>query len=378
VATLDVVDLDAQPTKTETEDPLERTSSIRLTPVFAFALVGSIVAGYIIQRSFILAHRTLGWAVACAVVALLLEPLVQRLSTRLPRVVAIILAVLSIVGIAGVVVFRIVREITASVRSFRDAAPLAASRFEGRSRIARDLHLGDTIKAFSDQLANDLNQETVSRVKTAPTYLITAVLMLFLLVNGRRYIESGVAQIRDSSRREKVRGIVEAGLVRGRNRLLLVVLQIFSITIISLVLFNLLHLRASFILALILALASVMPFVGVPIGGVPAVVIAYGFQGTGAALTVTGFLVAVQAIDLLWWRRWCDEHTVDVGLFVPLVVTLIGYQLYRIGGAIYGFALAVLALALLAASDADHDADPTTWSGHVESTSQPSAREHAD
>jgi predicted PurR-regulated permease PerM len=359
VATLDGVDVEAQPA----EPQMEHSSAIRLTPVFAFALVGSTVAGYVLQRTFVLAHRTLGWAVACAVVALLLEPLVRRLSQRLPRVVAIILAVLSIVGIAGVVIFRIVRELTSSVRSFREAAPLAASRFEGRSRIARDLHLADTIKALSDQLANDLTQDTVSRVRTAPTYLITGVLMLFLLVNGRRYVESGIEQIRDVSRRDKIRGIVELGLERGRNRLLLVVLQIFAVTITSLLLFNLIHLRASFILAVILALTSVMPFVGLPIGGVPAVVIAYGFHGTGSALVVTGFLVVLLAVDLVWWRRWCDRQTLEVGLFVPLVVALIGYQLYRIGGAVYGFALAVLALGLLAASNADHDADPTTWSG---------------
>ena len=338
-----------------------RSATIRLTPAFAFALIGAVVAGYVLQRTFVLAHRTLGWAVACAVVALLLEPLVQKLSRVLPRVIAIIGSVVSIVAVAVFVVFQIVRELTASVKTLREVAPLAASRFESRSRIASDLHLADAIKSFTDQLMKDLNQETVSRVRTAPTYVITGVLMLFLLVSGRHYIESGVGQIRDEQRRERFRAGIEIGLTRGRNRLGLFIFQVFVVTIVGLSLFNFLELGASFILALLLGLASLMPYVGLPIGGVPAVVIAYGFHGLGSAIAVGAFVLGLACIDLVWWRPLCDRRTLDVGLFVPLIATLIGYQLYRIGGAVYGYALSVLALALLAATDLDRDENSATW-----------------
>ena len=55
----------------------------------------------------------------------------------------------------------------------------------------------------------------------------------------------------------------------------------------------------------------------------------------------------------------------EVGLFLPLVATLVGYRLYNIGGAVYGYALVVLALALLAAADLDGDADQSTWAGDI-------------
>jgi tetrahydromethanopterin S-methyltransferase subunit D len=40
-----------------------------------------------------------------------------------------------------------------------------------------------------------------------------------------------------------------------------------------------------------------------------------------------------------------DPRTVRLGPTVPIVVGLLGFELYGIGGAIYGIALAVLVLA---------------------------------
>jgi hypothetical protein len=75
------------------------------------------------------------------------------------------------------------------------------------------------------------------------------------------------------------------------------------------------------------------------------------------------FVIVVEVVDILWWRPRCDRRTVEVGLFLPLMATLVGYELYRIGGAVYGYALVVIGLALVAAADVDGDADPATWGG---------------
>ena len=48
---------------------------------------------------------------------------------------------------------------------------------------------------------------------------------------------------------------------------------------------------------------------------------------------------------------------------MPLVATLVGYRLYRVGGAVYGYALVVLALAMIAAADIDRDDNDATWAG---------------
>lgn len=327
----------------------------------AFALVGAVVAAYVIERSFVAAHRTLGWAVACSVVALLLDPVVQWLTRWMPRVLAIVVSMFGVVAVTGLVVVRIVSELRSSANALQREAPEAAMRLEQRSSVARDLHVVDTVRSFAEQLARDLNQETIAHVKTAPTYLVTGILMLFLLSQGRRYVGGALRLIGNDAHRRAVSRIVAVGLGRGRDRLLSVLFQVIVVTLSSLVVFELLDLKASFILALLMGVASVMPVIGVLIAGIPAAVIAYGFHGLAASLTVGAFVLVVEAVDVLWWRARCDRRTVEVGLLMPLVAAIIGYRLYRIGGAVYGYALVVLALAMIAASDLDDDANPSTW-----------------
>lgn len=342
---------------------VRRDGALRVTPVLAFGLVGAVVLALALQRAFALSHRIIGWAIACSVVAVLLDPVVHWLSRQLPRALAIIVSVIGFVATAVVVVARIVTELTSSAGALSVAAPEAAVRFERRSALARDLNLADTIRSFTAQLSSDLDQETLARVRTLPTYIVTGVLMLFLLVQGRRYIRGGLAQIPDPVRRERAAQIIGTGLRRGRNRLLMTVAQVTVVTLAALALFTVLDLRAAFVLAFVLGVSSVLPVVGVFFAGVPAVVMAYGFEGTGAAVAVVALLVTVEVVDAFWWRPRCDRRTVEVGLFLPLVAALIGYRVYRIGGAVYGYALVVLVLAMIAAADFDGDDDVATWGG---------------
>ena len=338
---------------------------LRVTPALAFAAVGAVLAAYVLQRVFVLAHRTIGWVVACGVVALVLDPVVQRLSRRLPRVLAVLLSIVALAVVAVAIVARLVSELTTSASALAQVAPVAATRLEERSSVARDLRVAETIRSFTRELNHDINREALSRVKTAPTYLVTGILMLFLLAHGRRYLNGALGQITDVSKRQRVRSVVRVGLGRGRTRLLLGVLQVTVVTLLGLIVFELIHLRASFILAFLVGLASLMPFVGVSVAGIPAGIMAYGLHGASAVAAVALFVLAVQVVDLLWWRRRCNSATVEVGLFLPLVATLVGYRVYNIGGAVYGYALVVIALALLAAADLDGDADQSTWAGDI-------------
>ncbi len=336
---------------------------LRVSPAFAFATVGAVVAAFALQRGFVLAHRTFGWLVACGVVALLLDPLVHWISKLLPRALALLISVAATVAIVVVVLARLLRELSVSVRALNQSAPLAASRLEKRSSIAQDLHVADTIRSFTDQLARDVNHETIAQVKTAPTYVVTGVLMVFLLIHGRRYISGALTQIEDPIRRQITKRVVHAGLKRGRNRLLCGLVQVVIVTVLAFVLFEVVELRASLILAFLLGVASLMPVIGIPVAGIPPVIIAYGIHGLSSSLVVAAFVAILQLVDLLWWQAFCSRRTVEVGLFVPLVATLVGYRLYLVGGAMYSYALSVLLLALIAAADLDGDKNPATWSG---------------
>src|SRR5688572_24459149 len=72
-----------------------------LTPGAAVLVVGAVVTAFVLADAFVLAHRTIGWVVACSVVALLIDPIVTLVSRVLPRwlsVVVVLLAVLAVLA----------------------------------------------------------------------------------------------------------------------------------------------------------------------------------------------------------------------------------------------------------------------------------------
>ena len=69
-------------------------------------------------------------------------------------------------------------------------------------------------------------------------------------------------------------------------------------------------------------------------------------------------LLILQTIEAAVVRPYVDARTVRVGPTIPIVVALLGFELYGIGGAIYGIALAVIALAALDAVGRIRGDDP--------------------
>jgi predicted PurR-regulated permease PerM len=68
-------------------------------------------------------------------------------------------------------------------------------------------------------------------------------------------------------------------------------------------------------------------------------------------------LLALQAAEVLWVRPRIDSRSVRLGPTVAIVVALIAFELYGIGGALYAVALAVLALGGLDVYGAERDAE---------------------
>jgi hypothetical protein len=57
-------------------------------------------------------------------------------------------------------------------------------------------------------------------------------------------------------------------------------------------------------------------------------------------------VLAVQAGDSLWLRRRIAARSLDTGLLVPWIVAMVGYQVYGVGGALYGLVFAIGGLAV--------------------------------
>jgi predicted PurR-regulated permease PerM len=100
------------------------------------------------------------------------------------------------------------------------------------------------------------------------------------------------------------------------------------------------------------------------VGGVPALLIAFGLEGWGPGLAVLTTLLALQVFEAGVVRPRVDPRTVRLGPTIPIIVGLLGFEMYGVGGAIYAIALAVIALAALDAvgrlrgDDVDEDVEP--------------------
>lgn len=339
-------------------DVVPRGSWFRLSPSGALALVGAVVAAVLLQRAFVAAHRTIGWAVACSVVALLLDPVIHYLDLHLPRWIAIVASMLTVAALAGLVVYVVVRQLGDSVTALREIAPESARRLEARFSLARDLQLEQRITGFVDSINTRLRREALQRVGTVPTYLVNGILTLFLLAYGRRYVNGGLAQIKDEPTRRKMARVVRRGFTRGRNYLLIAIAQAIVVTLIADGLFRALDLPADFVLALLLGVVGSIPYIGYALGGLPALLVAFGYHDTRTAVFVAVLLIVVQAVEGLVVRPRLDRRTVPVGAFFPLVIGILGYTVYGGGGAVYGFALVVIALALYDAYT--YDREPVT------------------
>ena len=83
-------------------------------------------------------------------------------------------------------------------------------------------------------------------------------------------------------------------------------------------------------------------------------------------------LLVLQTIEAAVVRPFVDARTVRVGPTIPIVVGLLGFELYGVGGAVYGIALAVIALAALDAVGRirGDDPDATTGAGRLRLTRQ--------
>ena len=118
-----------------------------------------------------------------------------------------------------------------------------------------------------------------------------------------------------------------------------------------------LDLPGPFVLALLLGMLSVVPYVGIPLAGAGVMLFAWATTDVATIAAVGLFILGASVVQIAMVRRRVDAETLYVGPAVPVIVGLLGWQLYGFGGALYGIILAVGGLAVIGAVDA-YDAGP--------------------
>jgi predicted PurR-regulated permease PerM len=336
---------------------------VRLSWEGALTIVLTLVALIVLRRMFVAAHRPLSWAVAATVAAVLLDPVVDQLARHIRRVPAVILTFLAIGAIGVGTTSLVFDEVQQALDRLETAAPEAAAEVEDRSdrvgEIARDARLGERVDSFVVVLRERVTGgEDVLRstAGTAPTYLVCAILTVFLMTYGLRIARGAAAQDPDQLRALRSSLIVGAATARARRAVLYTAGVAAVLGLAGYGMARLLELPAPSAVGFAIAVAALFPHVGLVAGSVPLLLLTLGFRSGTMAVVLLGAVLVLQAVDSTVVRPWIARRSVHVGLLVPWVVALLGYSIYGIGGAAYGMVLAIFAVAVLDRLEAANEA----------------------
>jgi predicted PurR-regulated permease PerM len=335
---------------------------VRFTAASAVLLVTALLGALVLSNVFVAAHRVIGWGVASALVAVLLKPPIAWVSRFVPKVVALLLTGLALAGVAGVLVYAVFDDLQSQTQVLQREGPAAAARLEERTdrigEAARDLRLTERAEDAFEALEVRFGVSTeviASAAGTVPSYFVCFILTIFFVLYGTPIVEGAIDQIRDGRRRARVEEVVVEAIRKARTYIWASLLQGTVVGGLTFALADHLDLPAATVLALVAAVAATVPYIGIVVGVVPTVMLVAGLESPAAGGALITVAVAAQGVEALVVRRIVDRRSLHVGPAIPVIVGSIGLEVYGIGGALYGAALAVVALATAdaAATEAD-------------------------
>jgi predicted PurR-regulated permease PerM len=339
--------------------PAVKVLQVRLSLGSTLLVIGAVVAAVILMNLFEAARRPVAWVVAASVVAWLLSWVIDLLDRWIPRGLAVLVTVLGFVVLAGGAWVGVRATIRSEVDRLRTALPAAAGDLELRYHAAADFHLAGRTQSFVNSLDDRFGTQAqvAAAAGTASTYIVTGVLMLFLVGYGPRFVSAALGQIADPARRASVAAVVNKASYGARAYLLIVLTQAIAITVACSVVFYLLDLPAPFILGLLVGGLGAIPYLGIILGGLAPLLAAATEPRELTYVVLVGLLVGLQLVEALVIRPRVDRRTIRVGPALMLAGTLVGFELYGFGGAVYGTAALILLWAVLQAMP-DRSASP--------------------
>jgi predicted PurR-regulated permease PerM len=308
----------------------------------------------VVQRVFVAAHAPLTWAAAAAIVAVMIDPIVDTLDRRIPRLLAVIIALIVAAAAIWGVIYVAFDELSSGIDRLGESARLAAEELEAREdsigQLARDAEAARRVDLFVDTLdervtgGEDVIESTAG---TAPTYFLSGILTLFLMSYGPRLARSALEQLDDPERRARIAAIVPVALQRARRAIFLTLGQGLLVGLVVAGAAYLLDMPVPAALGLAAGVMALLPHVGIVLGTLPLILLVLALRSDVAAIATAVLALAAQLGDSFVLRRRIGARSVHIGLLVPWVVVLVGYAVYGVGGAAYGLAFAIFVLALV-------------------------------
>ncbi len=327
---------------------------IRITPRSAVLFVGAVVAFGALRGAFVASQRVLGWAAAATIVAILVEPVVGVLGRRIPRVVAV-LGTFAVLGAAVVgLVFGAVDDLDREVRRLQRSTPEATAALESRDdqlgEVMRDLRISERADEFLEALDERIGSGSGALAQSAPSapvYLVSAILAVFLLVYGPGIVRGAAAQVPDPHRRAVALATVTDAVARARVTVWALLVQGLVVGVLAWSAAITIELPAPIVLGLVAGVGATLPDVGILLGSLPLIGLAAGV-GTGRnAVVLLAVAFTLQATEALVVRPRVDRRGVAVGPAVVWVVALVGFHIHGPGMAIGAVVVATFVVGVL-------------------------------
>jgi predicted PurR-regulated permease PerM len=338
---------------------------IRLTARSAVAVAVALLATLVLRNLFVEAHRVIGWAVACSVVAALVGPLVGRVAHVVPRPIALIVVGLAIAAVVSVLVYGVFDDLDTETARLRQDGVAAAHELEDRTdrlgQGAREIGLVDRATAFFNTLDERISSggdALRSAAGTAPTYFVNWILTIFLIIYGGRIVNGAIGLLRDEEREARIRTLVADGSANATSYVAASILQGLVVALLATGAVLALDLPAPVLLPLLAGTMAMLPYIGVLIGALPLVLLAAGLESLAAGTAVLAVAAGLQAVEAFVVRPRVDTRSVHVGPAIPVIVAAVGYEIYGVGAAFYGVVIAIFLLAFADAAASDDDPIP--------------------
>lgn len=333
---------------------------VRFSLGSALLIVLVLASTQIVRNVVDAAHQPMGWGLAAASAALVLDAVVQLYGRFVRRGIAVLLTMVTVLLMVGVLAAGVIPEVRRESDRLAEILPEAARGLEEHDRfgeVARDMSVGDRVQDAVDDFDRRVSAQAAleGAVGTAPAYFLTGILTAFFLLWGGRFSSAFERQIADGTRREQLRAIGQRALAKGHTYVLLALAQGFVLGGLVGLVAGWIGLPAPIALGMSAGLLSLVPFLGVLFGSVPLLLVAAASEPVGTTLALLAFVIALQGASAVFNRLVVHPRSLRVGPAPIVIGVLLAFEVYGLGGVAVALVLVVFGVAAL---DSLPESDP--------------------
>lgn len=334
-------------------EPLRPRATLAFGPATVLLVVAITLATSWVVRSL---HATVGMISVLALsatLAILLRPAALVVARRMRLGLAISVVLLAALILGGFVAFGGAVELSRSTQDLAGRVPEAIDRIPADSSVGRFLtssHLGDRavdgIRSVPNRIifGSDSPEGGLGRLATVLLAITTSFLFI---TRGRGVVQGAAGLFRDPERSARAFAVARAALNDGgRFTSRLIVLAVVEGALAGLTA-QIVGLPAPVAIGIFVASASMLPGIGLAFGWLPILLLSFA-QDTAEGLVCLAGLVVGALVYRFVYRRWVQVPAPAVGLVLPAIGFIVGYQLAGVPGTVAGLLVAAMISAALA------------------------------